>query len=100
LLDCSFFQGFGRPGLEAMACGVATVLTCNGGITEYAKHMHNCLLADPLDVEDNVNKIIRLLEDEALRTRLVAEGFKTAHYYDCQHEGENTLNFLSEVMRS
>src|SRR6185295_18271609 len=34
-LDTSAFQGFGRPALEAMACGCATVLGRHGGVTEY-----------------------------------------------------------------
>jgi len=36
-LDTSAFQGFGRPALEAMACGCATVLGRHGGVTEYAR---------------------------------------------------------------
>lgn len=33
------------PGLEAMACGIPTVLPAEGGLTEYAAHEHNTLLA-------------------------------------------------------
>jgi glycosyltransferase involved in cell wall biosynthesis len=98
LLDCSIFQGFGRPGLEAMACGTATVLTREGGITEYAKHQHNCLLADPRDVEDNVNKILQLIDDEKLRARLVAEGLNTARKFDSRLEGERTLACFRRLM--
>ena len=36
LVDASLWQGFGRPGLEAMACGTVPVLTNVGGLNEYA----------------------------------------------------------------
>ncbi|MGH9027743.1 MAG: glycosyltransferase, partial [Acidimicrobiia bacterium] len=32
----SWFEGFGQPGLEALACGVPLVTTDNGGCHEYA----------------------------------------------------------------
>ena len=35
--DCSDFQAFGLPALEAMACGAVSVLTNVGGVREYAR---------------------------------------------------------------
>jgi glycosyltransferase involved in cell wall biosynthesis len=98
LLDCSTFQGFGRPGLEAMATRTAAVLTRNGGITEYAKHLHNCLLADPLDVDENVAKIIQLADDVDLRRRLIDRGVNTAKQYDARLEGARTRSFLRSLV--
>jgi len=98
LLDCSTFQGFGRPGLEAMATGTAAVLTRNGGITEYAKHDYNCLLADQLDVEENVAKVLQLADDAELRRRLVDKGLQTAEEYDARLEGERTLSLLRSLL--
>jgi len=100
LLDCSTFQGFGRPGLEAMATGTAAVLTRNGGITEYAKHRLNCLLADPLDIEENIERIVELVEDEGLRNSLVARGRETARRYDLRLEGERTQQFMQALVES
>lgn len=98
LLDASTFQGFGRPGLEAMACGAATVLTRNGGITEYAKHNYNTLLVNPYNARDIADKIIMLLEDESLRNRLVQKGLETAEKYNLINEGTMTKNlFESKV---
>ncbi len=98
LLDCSTFQGFGRPGLEAMATRTAAVLTRNGGITEYAKHLHNCLLADPLDVDENVAKIIQLADEVDLRRRLIDRGVETARQYDARLEGARTRSFLRSLV--
>ncbi len=98
LLDCSTFQGFGRPGLEAMACGTAAVLTHEGGITQYAKHRHNCLLIDPLNRDEIVEKLLSLLDDDAERARLVANGLATAAEYSLIAEGERTAALYLEVL--
>ena len=94
LLDCSTFQGFGRPGLEAMACGTAAVLTEEGGITQYAKHGHNCLLVNPHNGSDIVEKVLTLFDQSGLRKRLVEQGRATAREYSLQMEGGRTASLL------
>ncbi len=98
LLDCSTFQGFGRPGLEAMACGTAAVLTHEGGITQYAKHRHNCLLIDPLDRDEIAERTLSLLDDEKERARLAANGLATAAEYSVTAEGERTAALFREML--
>jgi GT2 family glycosyltransferase/glycosyltransferase involved in cell wall biosynthesis len=98
LLDPSTFQGFGRPGLEAMACGTAAVLTRAGGITEYAKHEYNCLLIDPSNCDEIVAKVISLVKDEAKRNRLVANGHETAKRFSYVEEGVKTKQFLQNII--
>lgn len=78
LIDSSHFQGFGRPGIEAMACGTACVLTSAGGVGEYARHEENCLLVKPRRTLAMANSVLRLLEDDPLRTRLRRAGRETA----------------------
>ncbi len=97
LLDCSTFQGFGRPGLEAMACGTAAIVTQEGGITEYAKHMHNCLLIDPEDLDGIVAGILKLVNDQELRERLIAQGTKTAGEYCHHQEASKTLAYFKRL---
>lgn len=97
LLDCSTFQGFGRPGLEAMACGAAAVLTREGGITQYAKHDYNCLLIDPNDKMDIVTEILELIDNPPKRAYLVHNGYKTAKEYSLDLEGGRTAAFLEEL---
>ncbi len=98
LLDCSTFQGFGRPGLEAMACGTAAVLTHEGGITQYAKHRHNCLLIDPFNRDEIVEKTLALLDDAPERERLIANGLATAAEYSVTAEGTRTAALFREVL--
>ncbi|MCB9853795.1 MAG: asparagine synthase (glutamine-hydrolyzing) [Phycisphaerales bacterium] len=81
LVDSSLFQGFGRPGLEAMACGTACVLTSEGGVNEYARDGENCLMVRPRDNAGMAQQILHLLDDHADRNRLRRSGLETAKSY-------------------
>lgn len=71
-------EGFGLPGLEAMACGCALVSTEYRGVLEYAVDKKNALLSPIRDSETMANNIIKLFEDMELRKTLISEGMKTA----------------------
>lgn len=80
-LDCSWYQAFGRTGLEAMACGATAVLPRSGGITEFARDGVNCLLTDTLDIEAMTAAVACLVEDRPLLDRLQAAGAETGTHY-------------------
>jgi len=94
-LDTSEFQGFGRPALEAMACGCATVLGREGGVSEYARDGENCLLIDPADRDAAVAAVLRLLDDAALRARVVAAATATAQRFSCDVEAQATSRLFA-----
>ncbi len=77
----SWWEGFGRPPLEAMACGVPVVTTDSGGVREYARHEVNCLLTPIRDPEALAEAIDRVLVDELLAQRLSKEGRQTAREF-------------------
>lgn len=97
-LDTSEFQGFGRPALEAMACGCATVLGRDGGVTEYARDGENTLLVDPSDRDATAAAVVRLVDDAALRARLVAAGLDTAAGFDCDAEALATSRLFATAL--
>lgn len=98
LLDTSSFQGFGRMGLEAMACGCATVLTRFGGVTEYASHEENCLMIDPSDRDETVAAVLRVLDDAELRGRIVDGGYDVAARFSCDEEARRTSLLFAESL--
>lgn len=98
LVDTSAFQGLGRLGLEAMACGCAAVLTRFGGIDEYARHGTNCLSVDPSDGAQTVAAVLRLLDDDALRRRLVAAGLETVRNFSCDAEARETSRLFARSL--
>ena len=74
----SLKEGFGLPGLEAMACGCALVSSMYEGVMEYAINGVNALLSPIKDVESMVRNIISLFEDSDLRNRITENGIKTS----------------------
>jgi GT2 family glycosyltransferase len=82
-IDCSMVQGFGLMGLEAMACGVAAVLSSTGGVREYANES-NALFFTLGNVDEAYTALEKLIVDADLRRRLQAEGVAAAqrHTWD------------------
>lgn len=70
----SLYEGWGLPGLEAMACGAALVTTDSLGVRGYAKHGENALVV-PINQPGLLAKAVeQLLLDDALRQRLARQG--------------------------
>lgn len=95
--DGSLFHGFGRCALEAMACGSACVLTDQGGVSEYAVDGENCLLVPPGSPAEAASRIVALLRDDGLHSRLIEQGFQTAAAYDHEVEAALTLDYFKEI---
>jgi GT2 family glycosyltransferase len=72
----SWFEGFCQPGLEALASGTPLVTTDNGGCREYAVDGETALIVPPRDVPAMADAVRRLLADDALSARLVANGLE------------------------
>lgn len=80
-VDLSDYQAFGRTAIEAMACGAISVVPKFGGTDEYAVDGVNALVVDPFDLDACYNRIMDVLRDTDLATRIqlaaldVASGF-------------------------
>jgi len=97
-LDGSDLQGFGRCGLEAMACGTACVLTDVGGVTEYARNGENSLLVPPGQPEAFALTLAAILKNPKLKERLCKSGRATAKAYCHKREGRETLAYFHKIM--
>ena len=74
----SDFEGWGLPGVEAMACGAALVTTANGGSEEFAVDGANSLVVPRRDPSAIAAAVLRLLADNDLRLRVVRTALHTA----------------------
>lgn len=75
-------EGFGLPGLEAMACGCALVSTKYTGVLEYAEDGKNAVLTPVKDVEQIVQAVCKVFDDGELRKRIVQQGVQDAKQRD------------------
>lgn len=90
----SYFEAFGLPPLEAMACGTAVVTTDCGGIRDYARNGENCLLVPPSDIEQISTAIYRLLTKDTDRHRIATAGHTLAQAWSWQRTADQVEAFL------
>jgi glycosyltransferase involved in cell wall biosynthesis len=70
----SRFEGWGLPGMEALACGAALVTADNVGSREYALDGETALVVKRERPDLLAAAVERLLDDEELRQRLARQG--------------------------
>jgi glycosyltransferase involved in cell wall biosynthesis len=70
----SWFEGWGLPPAEAMACGCAVAAADNGGHREFARHEVTALLSPAKDPSALAGNVLRLKQDADLRIRLARAG--------------------------
>ncbi len=75
----SFFEGFGIPPLEAMACGAPVITSNTSSLPEMAGDA--ALLVDPHDVHAIAAAIARLAENAQLREELSQKGYRQVQRY-------------------
>jgi glycosyltransferase involved in cell wall biosynthesis len=75
----SLYEGFGLPALEAMACGTPVIASNTTGLAEAVGDAG--LTIDPHSAQELAEALGRVLNDDALRARLVAAGHARAAEY-------------------
>lgn len=66
----SLWEAWGYTCTEAMSMGKAVIGSKYGGMADAIEHGVNGLLANPFDIADIENNLVKLIEDKNLRSRL------------------------------
>jgi glycosyltransferase involved in cell wall biosynthesis len=92
--DFSSYQALGITAQEAMASGAAVIVPQRGGTRAYARDGENCLVINSSSRRACRKAVARLIDDEALRTRLQAQGIDDACAFYPEKPTYNILTAL------
>ena len=90
----SLYEGFGLPALEAMACGTPVIASNTTGLAEAVGDAG--LTIDPHSAQELAEALGRVLNDDALRARLVAAG----HARAAEYTWERAARATAEIYRA
>jgi glycosyltransferase involved in cell wall biosynthesis len=91
----SFYEGFGLPVLEAMACGTPVVCSNATSIPEVGGDA--VVYCDPYNVDDITEKIEMLLNDEILQKDMIKKGLERAKQFTWEKSYKKHLEFFKNV---
>lgn len=95
-LTTSFYEGFGFPPLEAMACGTAVVSSAGGSLAEVLGEA--AVVLPDFSRDSWTGAITTLLEDPEARHRLAAGGPAQAARYTWPRTARETLDVYRRVL--
>ena len=94
----SFYEGFGFPPLEAMACGCPVVTSNTSSLPEVCGDA--AYYVDPYSIENIAQGIYRVLIDENLRKTLIKKGLERVKLFCWKKAAKRILEVFEEVMRN
>jgi len=92
----SFYEGFGLPALEAMACGRAVACSNATALPEVVDGA--AILFDPYRTDEMVRAIADILLDSELRARMERLGLQRAAHFSWSKTAERVLEVFREVV--
>lgn len=91
----SFYEGFGLPILEAMACGCPVITSNISSMPEVAGDA--ALLVDPKNSQNILAAMEKIVSDKELRKELVKKGYEQAKKFTWEKTAEETLALYKQV---
>jgi glycosyltransferase involved in cell wall biosynthesis len=93
----SFYEGFGLPPLEAMACGAPVITSDVSSLPEVVGKAG--LTHAPKDTRALTEAMAKLLEDETAREHFRREGLKQAAKFSWERAARETQSIYNEVLK-
>ncbi len=92
----SFYEGFGLPPLEAMACGTPVISSSAGGLAEAVGNA--ALVVDPQDEVALSNAMKELAQSEEIRKNLSALGLVQAARFSWEKTARDTADVYRKLL--
>jgi glycosyltransferase involved in cell wall biosynthesis len=96
LIFPSFYEGFGLPPLEAMACGTPVVASSSASLPEVCGNAAHYV--NPYDSSDIANGIISVIKDENYSKELVGKGRERIKLFSWKTSAVSVLNIIRSEM--
>jgi alpha-1,3-rhamnosyl/mannosyltransferase len=94
----STYEGFGFPPLEAMACGVPTIVSSGGSLSEVIGN--GGIVISPKDIDAMSIEIERLLETPGKREVFSKRGMERAKMFTWSSCAEKTFELYKSVCQN
>ena len=99
-LDMSWWQAFGRTGVEAMACGCLAIMPSIGAAPEICESPHSdlasCLYHDGNDIDGVFTKVLGLAQNHTLRMDIARRGIRRAFGFTLEQSTQSIVTSLHE----
>jgi glycosyltransferase involved in cell wall biosynthesis len=94
----AFYEGFGLPPLEAMACGLPVIVSNVASLPEVVGDAG--LLIDPHDVDELTVAMWRVLQEEELRREMREKGLRQAARFSWERAARETLRIYQRAYQA
>lgn len=92
----SYYEGFGLPILEAMACGTPVVISRTNALVEIAKDAAE--FVDPRDAKQMATKILKIVNSNKISNEMGKRGLNVSKKYSWIKTAQETLNIYKKLL--
>jgi glycosyltransferase involved in cell wall biosynthesis len=92
----SYYEGFGLPVLEAMACGTPVIVSKTNALVEVAGSAG--VVVDHNDKKQFAETIVKVFNDASLRAKMIREGLKRAAEFSWKKAAKETVEVYERVV--
>ncbi len=92
----SFYEGFGIPPLEAMACGVPVIAANNSSLPEVVGDA--AMLIDAKNTKQLTAAITKVLADKTLQKSLIKKGYEQMANFNPEHSAHQLDEAIKKVL--
>ncbi len=94
----SFYEGFGLPPLEAMACGCPVITSNTSSLPEVVGDAG--IMIDPYNIDELASAMDEILSNERLREEMIKKGLRRAKIFSWEKTAEETMQVYNEIHKA